>query len=162
MGRAATVRSTTFKRRIPERRHERQWIGRTGDLTPPKATMGGSVSGAPVPKDEPIQDERYMAVVRKMRCFRCHIEGYTQFCHSDEGKGLSIKSDCRYGWPGCGPHPIHDGSIDPGCHWFVGTSGKLSRAERRAFEACASAETRDEVWRAGLWPPGLPTMLESS
>jgi hypothetical protein len=32
-----------------------------------------------------------MAVVRRMRCARCGIKGFTQFCHSDEGKGMGIK-----------------------------------------------------------------------
>ncbi len=104
-----------------------------------------------VPKERPIQNDAYMASVRRLPCKRCGIQGYTQFCHSDEGKGLAIKSDCRLGWPGCGPH---DGK--PGCHWLVGTSGQLSKAERREFEARASSETRAELKALGLWPRSLP------
>lgn len=112
----------------------------------------------PCPKDDAIQDERYMALVRLLPCARCgkYREGLIQFCHADNnggrgGKGLGIKSDCRMGWPGCGP----DGD-NPGCHWFVGTSGRMPKAERRTFEAGAGADTRLFIFSAGLWPRNVP------
>ncbi|MEO8391208.1 hypothetical protein [Polaromonas sp.] len=80
---------------------------------------------------------------------------FTQFCHSDEGKGERIKTDVRRGWPGCGPR-----AGIPGCHWFIGTSGTLPREERRAFEDRAAAHARAEVRRRGWWPATLPYWLD--
>lgn len=112
---------------------------------------------APIPKQCPVQHEGYMAAVRTLRCARCgwFREGGIQFCHSDEGKGMGLKTDCRLGWPGCGPH---DGL--PGCHWIVGTSGQLTKAERRAFESLAAADTRAEIKRRGLWPRALAKWID--
>ena len=110
-----------------------------------------------VPKDEPVQHERYMAAVRKLPCAMCgwYQPGGIQFCHADitgrGGKGLGMKSDCRLGWPGCGPH---DGL--PGCHWIVGTSGRMKRDERRAFEAGAGSKTRALIEAMGARPASLP------
>lgn len=104
-----------------------------------------------VPKQNALQNEAYMAAVRKLPCARCGVVGFTQFCHADEGKGLGIKTDCRLGWPGCGPH-----GDEPGCHWFVGTSGRMKREDRRAFEAQAGLETRREIVALGAWPATLP------
>lgn len=103
------------------------------------------------PKESVLHSSTYQARVRQLPCARCGIMGFTQFCHTDEGKGLGIKTDDRRGWPGCGPH---DGL--PGCHWYVGTSGKMKKEERRAFEEWAAASTRAEILRLGLWPTRLP------
>lgn len=108
-----------------------------------------------VQKENVITSLVYQALVRKLPCARCGIVGFTQFCHSDEGKGIGIKTDDRRGWPGCGPHLEGDRLVN-GCHWFVGTSGKLKQAERRALEARISAETRLQIIRQGLWPKSLP------
>ena len=105
----------------------------------------------PVLKECALQHEGYMAAVRKLPCARCGVVGFTQFCHADEGKGMGIKTDCRLGWPGCGPH-----GDEPGCHWFVGTSGRMKREDRRAFEAQAGLEARREVAARGWWPAALP------
>ena len=103
------------------------------------------------PKDDPIQHESYMRLVRKLPCAHCGIEGPNQFCHSDEGKGTGIKSDCRLGWPGCGPR------VDaPGCHYLIGTQRIYPKEERRALEARMARETRDRIRLMGLWPKGLP------
>jgi hypothetical protein len=50
--------------------------------------------------------------------------------HADEGKGQGIKTDCRRAWPGCGPH-----GDTMGCHYLLGSTGKLGREERRRLEA---------------------------
>ena len=104
-----------------------------------------------IPKDNPMQSEAYMRLVRLLPCAMCGIEGYTQFCHADQGKGMGIKSDCRLGWPGCGPH--HD---TQGCHYLVGTSGVLIRDERRELERRMGELTRAKILDLGLWPKGLP------
>jgi hypothetical protein len=78
------------------------------------------VSGivAPIEKENALQHEGYMRLVRLLPCAHCGIVGFSQFCHSDQGKGERIKTDCRRGWPGCGPH--HD---TMGCHYLIGTTG---------------------------------------
>jgi hypothetical protein len=107
-----------------------------------------------VPKQEPVQHEGYMAVVRRMRCARCGIKGFTQFCHSDEGKGMGIKSDCREGWPGCGPH-MEGLTMVPGCHYLVGTQRIYDKDKRRRFEAAAALKARTVIRMLGLWPADL-------
>lgn len=110
-----------------------------------------------VEKDAPVQHQGYMALVRLQPCQRCgwYRKGWMQFCHADEGKGMGIKSDCRLGWSGCGPH---DGL--PGCHWIVGTSGQLSKEERREFERWAGRRTRSTIVMNGQWPKRLPKWEE--
>jgi hypothetical protein len=116
----------------------------------------------PRPKEGALQHLGYMALVRGLPCARCGFDrrGYVQFCHADilgvGGKGLAMKSDCRLGWPGCGPH----GGV-MGCHWTVGTSGALLKAERHAFELRAGAATRAAILKAGLWPARLPLWTET-
>ena len=101
----------------------------------------GSVA---VEKDNALQHQGYMDVVRSMTCARCGKPGPSQFCHRDEGKGMGIKTDCRDGWPGCAE-----------CHHYVGMSGKLGKEGRRAFEDAAALQTRDRVTVMGLWPADL-------
>lgn len=110
------------------------------------ATYAGTTTAAP-PKQELIQHQGYMAIVRKLPCAHCGIPGISQFCHSDEGKGTGIKSDCRHGWPGC-----------PACHVAVGTTRIYPREERRAIEAHMAANTRKKVQELGLWPKSLPLL----
>lgn len=126
----------------------------------------------PMPKDNPLQHEGYMAAVRKLPCYGCGVRGLTQFCHADilgvGGKGERIKSDCRLGWPGCGPsfgmaELFSRGSWGEGgngCHWYVGTSGQMPKLERHEFEAQAGRETRATIKRMGLWPADLPEWTE--
>lgn len=103
------------------------------------------------PKENTLQHEGYMAVVRKLPCARCGVIGFSQFCHSDEGKGMGIKTDCRRGWPGCGPH-----GDTMGCHYLLGSTGTLSRDERRRLEDEYAAKARAEIVRLGVWPKNLP------
>jgi len=129
--------------------------------SPPVTRGGGGVirriDDAPITiqKENVITSLAYQALVRKLPCARCGIVGFSQFCHSDEGKGIGIKTDDRRGWPGCGPH-LEGGQMVNGCHWFVGTSGSLKQAERRELEARMSAETRLQILRQGAWPKSLP------
>lgn len=136
---------------------KRKTIERRPPAPPSRATRlasyGGETTGKPVEKENPVVCEEYRRLVRMLPCHRCRIEGYTQFCHTDLGKGRSIKTDDRLGWPGCGPHPGPDGNLVPGCHEEVGRD--LLREERRAFEEEASRATREVVTTAGLWPKKL-------
>lgn len=105
----------------------------------------------PQPKENAIQHEGYMSLVRLMPCEHCRRAGPSQFCHSDEGKGLNIKTDCRKGWPGCA-----DGPGRTGCHTFIGSTGTFTRDQRRYIEAAHSARVRARVIAAGQWPHDLP------
>ena len=99
----------------------------------------------PVEKDNPIQHAGYMNAVRSLPCARCGKPPRSQFCHSDEGKGQGIKSDCRLGWPGCAQ-----------CHYDIGTARIYPKNERRELEAWMACETRQLIERLGLWPANLP------
>ncbi|MNL47534.1 hypothetical protein D3C87_1703270 [compost metagenome] len=105
------------------------------------------------PKEGVIEHEGYKRLVRQLPCAHCGIEGYTQFCHSDEGKGIGIKTDSRRGWPGCGPH-----GESAGCHHRIGSTGAFTRDERRALEGQYAAQTRAIIIAAGDWPIGLPLL----
>lgn len=155
------MRRTGISRKTPARQPTgRQW---TGDALPTPRTPalriadGKARMSVPIAKEGAIQHAGYMAAVRGLACARC---GYSakrsQFCHADEGKGTGLKTDCRRGWPGCGPH---DG--EPGCHWIVGTSGRIAKADRREYEAGAGARTRAKIIAAGLWPARLPMWVDS-
>ena len=103
-----------------------------------------------IPKPRTAQHLEYMRVVRLLPCAHCNRIGPSQFCHSDEGKGTGIKSDCRYGWPGCGPH-----SDSPGCHYLIGTQRIYPKQERRELEAKLARETRHLIKDMGQWPDSL-------
>lgn len=88
-------------------------------------------------EEDVLTSEAYRRAVRGLECMRCGYPPRSRFCHTDEGKGAGIKTGDRKGWAGCGPH---DGT--PGCHHFVGTSGTLPKAERKAKDARLAAKTR--------------------
>lgn len=150
------MKRSSFKIKMPAARVAKQYTG-----TNPSAARVPAVRIAdqrtqavvPLPKQNPLQHAGYMGLVRLLPCDRCgfYRKGLIQFCHSDETKGMGIKSDCRRGWPGCAPHD----SI-MGCHWVVGSSGRMAQAERRAFEREAGARTRAKIVAAGQWPKRLP------
>ena len=107
------------------------------------------VAAAPVEKDNPIQHAGYMDAVRSLPCARCGAAPRSQFCHSDEGKGTGIKSDCRLGWPGCAQ-----------CHDDIGTRRIYPKEQRRQIEAEMAARTRHQIESMGLWPKNLPRWTE--
>lgn len=104
---------------------------------------------AVVGKENMLQHEGYMAVVRTLPCAHCGRAGPSQFCHADMGKGTGIKTDCRRGFPGC-----------PECHVLLGSSGKISRVERRELESLYGMVTRAKVHALGAWPLRLPAWKE--
>jgi hypothetical protein len=152
------VKRSPFKRKpFVSLARVRQWEGPTPTPRAPAVQAVARVQAvAPLVKSMPLQHAGYMDLVRSMACYRCRHRPRSQFCHRDEGKGGGLKTDCREGWPGCGPH---DGM--PGCHWYVGTSGNLPKAQRRAFELEAGAATRAAVIASGQWPKRLPLWEES-
>ena len=110
------------------------------------------VAGIPasaIEKENALQHAGYMGLVRAMPCAHCGRAPRSQFCHTDETKGMGIKTDCRKGWPGCDD-----------CHYLIGTKRIYPRDERRALEARFAAETRAAVLAAGLWPKTLPLWID--
>lgn len=102
-----------------------------------RATMVlASQEARPVPKHVPIRSEAYRRLVASLPCAICGVVGYTQACHADYGKGMLTKTDDTTCWPGCGPHGDY-----AGCHFAVGMTGALSRAERRELELALATET---------------------
>lgn len=131
----------------PSSARVKQWTGPTPTARKPAVAMLVAPRRiVTLPKENALQHKGYMAEVRKIACRRCWtIAIPRQFCHSDEGKGERIKTDCRRGWSGCPP-----------CHYFVGSTGRMGKEGRREFESFASASTRAEIEATGKWPKRLP------
>lgn len=100
-----------------------------------------------VPKRQYVRDKSYRRWVASLPCAHCGIEGYSQAAHADDngagGKGIGLKACDSTLYPACGPRPGV-----PGCHWLIGTSGALSRDERRRLEAEYAQSTRDALGQA--------------
>jgi hypothetical protein len=111
--------------------------------------------GSAIPKESVCHSSTYEVRVRKLACRRCGVVGFSQFCHTDEGKGTGIKTDVRLGWAGCGPR-----TGVPGCHHEVGTSGTIPRALKRDLEKQYAASTRAEILQLNQWPVRLPRWVE--
>lgn len=110
----------------------------------------------PIDKEGAIQHQGYINLVRAMACAHCGKAPRSQFCHADMDKGLAIKTDCRRGWPGCGPS-----SGRPGCHHLIGSTGTFKRETRRWLEETYAQRTRAAIVAAGTWPKNLPLWKES-
>jgi hypothetical protein len=149
MHRSKPMKRSAFQPRSTPKREAKQM-----DYVPRPRAVAVAVAGparmsVPLPKEMLIQHEGYMAAVRKLPCAGCGRTSGIQFCHADEGKGVGIKTDCRRGWPGCGPR-----LLDPGCHEYVGR--RMTKPERRKFEDLAAFRTRASIRELGLWPKDLP------
>jgi hypothetical protein len=92
-------------------------------------------------KAKALRDKTYLRWVASLPCAHCGIVGYSQAAHSDQGKGMGIKSGDDTCYPACGPH-YQRGLVVSGCHWEIGTSGHLSKEERRELEAKYAEQTR--------------------
>ena len=117
-----------------------------------RGCYGGSTSPAK-PKENPLQHAGYMAAVKALGyCMRCgtgFAAGFQpDFCHRNAGKGKSIKTDVREGWPGC-----------RACHRLIDEAG-LPREQRRAEELELGRRTRAAIIAAGQWPKNLPRWEE--
>lgn len=92
------------------------------------------------PKVKPVRSEPYRRYISQLPCFMCGVEGYTQVAHGDQGKGMSIKASDLTCYPLCAPRPG-----EPGCHYNVGTTGRMGRDERREFEQKGAAWTQEHL-----------------
>lgn len=157
----------SWKRPQPQSREERvaarsQRLGelvstRLATAAEGRAVVYGGSTRGPRPKECVLESAAYENAVRDLGfCVRCRRKCRPQFCHRDEGKGAHIKTDVREGWAGCGPGPWGHG-----CHYFVGTSGTLTKEQRRAEDLRLGRITRALVRRRGLWPKSVPDWSES-
>lgn len=105
----------------------------------------------PLPKRRPARSEAYRRLVAAMPCAHCGRPLQSQCAHSDEGKGLAIKSDDRACYPLCADAPGRRG-----CHSLIGASGKFTREQRRALETRYAKQTRAAILAFGKWPADLP------
>lgn len=103
----------------------------------------------PLPKECAIQHGGYINLVRAMSCIHCYAPPRSEFSHADTGKGTGIRTDCRRGYPAC-----------KACHYLIGSTGKLGKAERRRIEDLYGAITRAKVEASGKWPKRLPRWIE--
>jgi len=113
------------------------------------------------PKDNPLRSEKYLAIIRKMKCIRCGVRGHTQAAHADGiggsmQKGIGMKADDRAIYPACGLHTDANFRVVQGCHYDIGTGGMYSKDERRTLERGYVKQTILEVIRENRWPKDLP------
>lgn len=152
------LRRTGFKRKYPERAPREEsagWLIKPRAVEPVRATMRPAIRFTePILKDNPVRSESYRRYVAALPCWRCSLEGYSQAAHADEGKGLALKACDLTCYPACGPH---DGL--PGCHHFIGTSGSISREDRRALEKQAAADTQLALIAQSQEDPKLRRLL---
>jgi len=116
----------------------------------PPATMC-----VPLPKAKPWRCEAYLRIVASYPCAHCGIEGRSQAAHSDEGKGLGIKSDDRGCFALCADQPGRKG-----CHSIFGATGMLPQYHRRLLETKYAAATRARIKADRLWRPEWPEFTE--
>ena len=117
------------------------------------ARVDGSVRAHP--KQHVFVSQVYRSLVRLLPCAHCGQPPPSEFCHSDEGKGMGIKTDDRRGWPGCAPH-----ASEMGCHHLIGMTGTYPKAQRRQLENAYAAWARSQIMEAGEWPATLPLWQE--
>jgi hypothetical protein len=118
--------------------------------TPRQTVVAAPAPARPIislPKSQPRRSQAYLRWVSSLHCAHCGKAPPNQACHSDEGKGLGIKSGDDSAWPGCADSP---GRV--GCHSIVGSSGLFTRDQRRTLEATRAADTRERARRTGNWP----------
>ena len=92
-----------------------------GEVTPRASVMAcSSEPAAPVPKAELLESKPYRRAVATLGCMWCGIEGFSQHAHLNLGKGLSLKTDDRTGFPLCSTRPGVEGCQ---VFWLVGIQG---------------------------------------
>jgi hypothetical protein len=105
----------------------------------------------PMPKNPPWRSETYRRLVAELPCMHCGRDAPSQVCHSDQGKGMGMKSSDYGCWPGCA-----DGPLRKGCHSLVGSSGLFTREQRRELEYRHAERTRQKIKALGLWRADWP------
>ncbi|HEM7842592.1 DUF968 domain-containing protein [Burkholderia multivorans] len=100
--------------------------------------MSARLIGA-FPKALTYRSEKLRRAVASLPCVCCGREGMTQAAHANQGKGMGIKaSDARIA------------ALCVDCHSRLDQGGKMTKAERRAFEDQMVARTYVELVERGL------------
>ena len=129
----------------------------TGDALPTPRTAAlldtSAVSRLVVPLPKPLflRSKKYLRWTATLPCANCGIEGYSNACHADEGKGMGMKACDSTVWPGC---VTRYGRV--GCHDIFGASGLIGKTERRSRERSFGRETRAKAKAVGMYPKGWP------
>lgn len=91
------------------------------------------------PKPKTFRSEELRRAVAALPCVNCGLELSTQAAHSNYMKGMQIKSsDARI----C--------ALCVSCHSMLDQGGKMTKAERRAFEDEMIAKTYVAMMEAGM------------
>ena len=122
-------------------------------VVPRAAVMGGSCTGASVPKDAPLHSEKYRRAVASLPCAHCHIAGYSQHAHENEGKGKGVKLDDRRAMPLCCTRPGIEGCHAAFDKYRLVPGGRQAHIE---LGRAMAAQTRRQLNELGLWPAGIP------
>jgi hypothetical protein len=155
MRRAPMKRGTGFKRPEPTLLDKSRAAQRAASIVALLATsgtpsvMGGTTSGEPVEKDNPLRSEAYRRLVAAIQCCECGARPPSQCAHANTGKGMALKTDDRRCFPLC-----------PTCHRALDQGASYTKEERRAFEEWAGRWTRALILAAGTWPKTLPRWTE--
>lgn len=113
----------------------------------------------PVPKAMLVESEPYRRAVAGMPCMWCGLQGSSQHAHLNLGKGLSLKTDDRTGFPLCASRPHVEG-----CHVAYDQYRLVpgGREGHRAYGLEWGRITRAEILSLGLWPFNLPLWQETT
>lgn len=122
-------------------------------VVPRAAVMGGSCTGASVPKDAPLRSEKFRRAVASLPCAHCHIAGYSQHAHENEGKGKGVKLDDRRAMPLCCARPGIEGCHAAFDQYRLVPGGRQAHIE---LGRAMAAQTRRQLNELGLWPAGIP------
>ena len=162
------MRRTPFKRSAaraaPAQDRDQRLLERAARMAAqacPRSAVVATVTGMapPVHKDNPLRSEAFRRAVAGLACAHCGIQGYSQHAHSNEGKGVGLKTDDRTGFPLCCTRPGIEG-----CH-VAFDQYRLLPGGREAHRAAArtwAANTRAEIQRLGQWPARLPLWTEGN
>jgi len=123
-----------------------------------RGTYAGTVSGAPVAKEQTIQCEAYRKLVAALPCIHCGLHGYSQAAHpnTDKAGGKKLIDD-RLCFPLCTVHPVGADFVR-GCHERFDQGALFTKEARRELEPAWGAQTRAVIVAAGLWPKRLPRL----
>lgn len=117
-------------------------------------SSGLGATGIAILKECAIESVPYRRLVAQLPCLWCGISGYSQYAHLNYGKGMSMKTDDRTGFPLCCSRPGIEG-----CHVAYDQYRLLEgggREAHRKYGLEAGRFTRDQILKAGLWPKKLP------
>ena len=168
LSRRTPLKRSGFKSRAPahpcyqelsrDERAKRNAARIMASASPRLATMVPCApAAAPVPKENPEQNEAYRRLVAAMPCAHCGIQGYSQHAHLNLGKGLALKTDDRTGFPLCCTRPGEEG-----CHVRYDQYRLLPGGAEAHHEAGRAwgAQTRAQIRESGHWPKRLPVWAD--